>query len=426
MPSGPTAIAIRKAPPIIASRTPRPTATSRPSRPTTTPSNANFVGADPGRLPAADQHRTARLWPARSAFAATSPAGPADLSIGRGHNSFDYEINDTLNTSFGPASQNSFDAGGLRYGQTIANLDFSRQFAIGLFKPLSVAVGAEYRREDFQIRPGELQSYAIGPLFRPAINNTTAANCAAQGGVFPFGAADRHLQLPRAAPLRPARRASPAFPPNSATDVDRHSYAGYVELDADPVEGLTVTLAGRYEHFSDFGSTVNGKFAARWEPIQGYAVRGSISNGFRAPSLQQQFFTTTSTNFINGVPVDIATLAVSSPGRAGARRTRPQAREVAQHQLRRDRQSVPRPDAHRRRLQHPHQGPHRADRDAGHRRHGQHRRGAGAGDDAARRPRLPAGRRRRASSSTASTRRPRASTWSAAIAGAPAGSAIGR
>ena len=79
------------------------------------------------------------------------------------------------------------------------------------------------------------------------------------------------------------------------------------------MEGFTVTLAGRFERFSDFGSTVNGKIAARWEPIQGYAVRGSLSNGFRAPSLQQQFFTTTSTNFINGVPVDIATLAVSSP-----------------------------------------------------------------------------------------------------------------
>jgi iron complex outermembrane receptor protein len=72
-------------------------------------------------------------------------------------------------------------------------------------------------------------------------------------------------------------------------------------------------LAGRYERFSDFGSTLNGKFAARFEPVTGYALRGSISNGFRAPSLHQQFFNTTSTNFINGVPVDIATLRVNSP-----------------------------------------------------------------------------------------------------------------
>jgi len=75
---------------------------------------------------------------------------------------------------------------------------------------------------------------------------------------------------------------------------------------------VTTTLAGRYEHYSDFGSTWNGKFAARWEFVPGYALRGAISNGFRAPSLHQQFFTTTSTNFIGGVPVDIATLAVNS------------------------------------------------------------------------------------------------------------------
>ena len=95
--------------------------------------------------------------------------------------------------------------------------------------------------------------------------------------------------------------------------MNRHSWAAYVELDTDPLHGVTTTLAGRYENYSDFGSTWNGKFAARWEPIDGYAIRGAISNGFRAPSLHQQFFTTTSTNFIGGVPVDIATLAVSAP-----------------------------------------------------------------------------------------------------------------
>jgi iron complex outermembrane receptor protein len=105
----------------------------------------------------------------------------------------------------------------------------------------------------------------------------------------------------------------PGIPDNSRTDEDRHSHGAYVELDTDPFEGLTTTLAGRYEDYSDFGSTWNGKFAARWEPVRGYAVRGSISNGFRAPSLHQQYFTTTSTNFIGGLPVDISTVAVSSP-----------------------------------------------------------------------------------------------------------------
>jgi iron complex outermembrane receptor protein len=233
-----------------------------------------------------------------------------DLSFGRGHNSFDYDVNNTLNASFGPASQRDFYAGGLRYGQNIANLDFSREYGIGFAKPLAIAFGAEYREEQFKIRPGENQSYAIGPFFRAAINNTTAANCTTQQGV--FNATTNQCTFPgRAAPV--GAQGFPGIPANSATNVGRHSYAAYAELDTDPVEGLTTTIAGRYEHFSDFGETWNGKFAARWEPVQGFAVRGSISNGFRAPSLQQQFFTTTSTNFIAGLPVDISTVAVNSP-----------------------------------------------------------------------------------------------------------------
>jgi iron complex outermembrane receptor protein len=233
----------------------------------------------------------------------------ADLSAGRGHNSFDYEVRDTLNTSFGPDSQSDFDAGGLRYAQNLFNLDLSREFAAGFAKPLSVAIGAEHRQEQFKIRPGDLQSWAIGPFFRASFT-TTAANCTTQQGV--FNATTSVCSFPgRQAPV--GAQGFPGIPDVSATDEKRHSWGAYIELDTDPLEGLTTTLAGRFEHYSDFGSTWNGKAAARWEPIQGYAVRGSISNGFRAPSLHQQFFTTTSTNFIGGLPVDISTVAVDSP-----------------------------------------------------------------------------------------------------------------
>jgi len=232
-----------------------------------------------------------------------------DLSAGRGHNKFDYDVSDTLNTSFGPASQSDFDAGGLRYGQNIFNLDVTKDFAVGLAKPLTIAAGAEYREEQFKIRPGDTQSWAIGPLFRASFA-TDAVTCAAQQGVFNVGTGI--CSFPgRQAPV--GAQGFPGIPANSATHVDRHSYAAYVELDTDLADGLTTTLAGRYEHYSDFGSTWNGKFAARWEMFRGYALRGSVSNGFRAPSLHQQFFTTTSTNFIGGLPVDIATVAVNSP-----------------------------------------------------------------------------------------------------------------
>ena len=246
----------------------------------------------------------------------------ADFSAGRGHNSFDYDLHDTLNTSFGTDSPSDFDAGGLRYGQNLFNLDVSREFGVGFAKPLTVALGVEYRQEQFKIRAGEPASYEAGPLFRAAFA-TTLANCTTEGGV--YNAVTGFCRFPgREAPV--GAQGFPGIPASSATEEDRHSYSAYAELDTDPIEGLTTTLAGRFEHYSDFGSTWNGKLAARFEPVSGYAIRGSISNGFRAPSLHQQHFTTFSTNFVGGVPVDIATLAVGSPAAQalGAKQLKPE------------------------------------------------------------------------------------------------------
>jgi len=276
--------------------------------PNQTPNAANFVPLTPdGFLPYIDTEL--EDYAGTAGIRGEVAGWNADFSIGYGHNSFDYTVRNSLNTSFGTASQSTFDAGGLRYGQMVANLDFSRQYEIGLASPLSIAVGVEYRSENFQIRPGDLQSFATGPLFRASIA-TTAANCTTQQGVYNGGTGI--CSFPgRAAPA--GAQGFPGIPTASTTDEGRHSYAAYVEFDANLFQGFTAVLAGRFEHFSDFGSTVNGKLALRYEPVSGYALRGSISNGFRAPSLHQQFFTTTSTNFINGLPVDISTLAVNSP-----------------------------------------------------------------------------------------------------------------
>jgi iron complex outermembrane recepter protein len=277
--------------------------------PNQAPTNANFVPlTSMGFLPFIDTHL--RDYAGTIGVRGNVGGWHTDLSVGRGKNKFDYQVHNSLNTSFGPQSQHDFDAGGLRYAQNIANLDVSRDYNVGFAKPLTVAAGAEYRHEQFQERPGDQQSWAIGPLFRAAISNTTAANCTAQQGV--FNTTTNVCSFPgRAAPA--GAQGFPGIPDVSRTNAKRHSYAAYAEIDTDPIQGLTTTIAGRYEHFSDFGSTWNGKIAARYEFIPGYAIRGAISNGFRAPSLHQQFFTTTSTNFIGGVPVDIATLAVNAP-----------------------------------------------------------------------------------------------------------------
>ena len=207
-----------------------------------------------------------------------------DLSVVYGSNRLDYAVENSVNTSLGGLnSYRRFDAGGLRFGQTVANADAQRELSVGFLSELSVAVGAEYRNENFKIVQGELQSYINGPF--------SAA---------PFGAAG-------------GSQVFPGFRPSNEVNESRNSVAAYLELDADVTDRLTVQLAGRYEHYSDFGGTINGKIAGRFEPIDGIALRGSISTGFRAPSLHQQFFTATSTNNVGGVLIEIGTFPVSNP-----------------------------------------------------------------------------------------------------------------
>jgi iron complex outermembrane recepter protein len=277
--------------------------------PGTTPTNANFVALTPdGFLPFIKTDLTD--YSATVGLRTTAGEWNADASFGYGHNSFDYQAQNTLNTSFGPASQRTFDAGGLRYGQYLANLDISREYEVGFAKPLNVAFGAEYRAERFQIRPGDRQSWAAGPLLIAPISNSNLVACSAALGV--FDVATSRCNFPGRA-AGPGAQGFPGLPASALTNVKRSNIAGYVEFDTDPIEGMTTTVAARFEHYSDFGNTISGKFAARYEFTPGFALRGSISNGFRAPSLHQQSFTTTSTNFIGGVPVDVLTAQISSP-----------------------------------------------------------------------------------------------------------------
>ena len=207
-----------------------------------------------------------------------------DLSAIYGTNRLDYNVENSVNTSLGGINSNRrFDAGGLRFGQTVVNFDAQRNIATGFLSELSVALGGEYRNENFKIVQGEVQSYINGPF--------SAAPFNAAGGSQVF----------------------PGFRPNNEVDESRDSFAAYVELDADITERLSLQIAGRYEHYSDFGDTVNGKIAGRFEPIDGVAVRGSVSTGFRAPSLHQQFFTATSTNNVGGVLIEVGTFPVSDP-----------------------------------------------------------------------------------------------------------------
>ena len=196
-----------------------------------------------------------------------------DFSAGYGRNALDYRVLNTINASYGAESPREFDAGGLEYEQWIFSIDGVRPLNIGLYEPLNVAFGVESRKEAFVQTPGERQSYDKNP-------GSTRAG-AAQG--------------------------FPGFSPANAVDVERSNWGAYVDLEGRLTEAFSFGAAARYEDYSDFGDTLTGKLSARYDFSPSFAIRGAVSTGFRAPALQQQFFSYIATNLVTtvvgGVPV---------------------------------------------------------------------------------------------------------------------------
>ncbi|MET0273799.1 MAG: TonB-dependent receptor [Phenylobacterium sp.] len=205
-----------------------------------------------------------------------------DASIVYGSNKVHYGVIDSVNASLGTASPTTFDAGVMKYDQWVAGVDFSRPLEFGMANASTLAFGAEYRHEGYEIQAGDQASYVLGPVPGKAAG--------AQG--------------------------FPGFKPSNEVDKGRHSYAAYVDLAVPFTDAFDIDLAARYEDYSDFGSTLTGKASARFELNDALAFRGTLATGFRAPALQQQYFTATSTNFIsiNGVntPVEVSTFPATS------------------------------------------------------------------------------------------------------------------
>jgi iron complex outermembrane receptor protein len=207
-----------------------------------------------------------------------------DTSLVYGKNKMDFTIENTLNASLGAASPTSFDAGGFDYDELVFNFSGVRTVDVGMSSPLNVAAGVEARRESYSIFAGEPSSY---------IN----------GGV----------TLPDGTPTASGSQVFPGFRPSNEVDEHRTAVGAYVDLEANLTEKFLGSVAVRGEHYSDFGSNVSGKVTGRYDFTHAFALRGSVQNGFRAPSLQQQFFASTSTNFIDGVPFDITTFPATDP-----------------------------------------------------------------------------------------------------------------
>ena len=230
-----------------------------------------------------------------------------DLGASYGHNSFDYNLRNTNNASLGPSlstptapgpdgklgtsddpgipNQLSFFAGGLQRGEFITGLNLSKPMDWGWRAPVSVSFGAVFRRETYEIKQGETASWING----------------------------NHLAQDSSGPAPSGSSVFPGFAPSDASNNHRQNIGVYAELENEVSPSVLLNLAGRYEDYSDFGSSITGKFAVRWQAAQRFIVRGAASTGFRAPGLPQSFFSHVTTNVIGGTFVEVGNYPVTNP-----------------------------------------------------------------------------------------------------------------
>ncbi len=218
-----------------------------------------------------------------SGFRAKTESGwKIDLSNSWGKNLFHYYIKGTLNASLEGASPTQFDAGGHSLSQNTTNFDFSKNFPTVL-QGMNLAFGVEFRAENFKIFAGEVGSYATyGSNGKPITNSATQS-----ASVDPISGE-----------LRPGgSQGFPGYSPANEVNKGRSNVSLYTDAEFDVTKSLLVSTAVRYENYSDFGSTLNGKIAARLKATDNINFRGSLSTGFRAPSLAQVYYNLQFTNF---------------------------------------------------------------------------------------------------------------------------------
>jgi iron complex outermembrane receptor protein len=220
----------------------------------------------------------------------------ADFSNTYGKNSFLYTIGNTFNASLQSASPTVFDAGGFSFLQNTTNLDIT-QFFDDVMSGLNIAFGGEYRFENYEIVAGEEASYS---------------QYTAEGEVITLSTQQASQDFFDNA--RPGgSQVFPGFSPTNELSRSRSSIAGYFDVEADFSEKVLASFATRFENYSDFGSTINFKVASRVKVTDNLNLRGALNTGFRAPSLHQINFNSTSTIFDqDGNPQEVGTFANDS------------------------------------------------------------------------------------------------------------------
>jgi iron complex outermembrane receptor protein len=207
----------------------------------------------------------------------------ADISVNHGRSELDFHEKESINVSYwyepkpggGIYAESPFEAdtGALKFRQTTFNadlrgpLDFKSQ-------QVSFATGFEYRRDGYAIDAGDPVSYQYGRSNNPAIVIRDQTGAAAASGTQGF----------------------PGYTPGTAVDDGRYNIALYADLEHRLTNELLLGAAVRWEKYSDFGSTTTGKLSLRYDPSRTVGLRGTVSTGFRAPSVQQKFYSSVSTN----------------------------------------------------------------------------------------------------------------------------------
>ncbi len=210
-----------------------------------------------------------------------------DAGLSGGLNRFVFDMANSANTSLGSASPTEAELGALQYAQTAFTLDLNGSTDVGMASPLDIGLGLEFRLENYQLVQGEVASWVDG-----GVSNQ-------------FGA-----------PSPAGMQGFPGFRPENEVDETRTVLALYGNLGIRPIRELQLSLSSRFDQYKDLGGNLSGKVALGYTPVDGITLYGSLSTGFRAPSLQQMYFNSTSTQFVDVsgslVPLSVGTFNSSS------------------------------------------------------------------------------------------------------------------
>jgi iron complex outermembrane receptor protein len=235
-----------------------------------------------------------------------------DAGASFGYNSFWYDLRNTMNVSLGPCldtpcapgldgilgnaddpgipNKTRIDAGTLSLNELVTAVNVAKPLHLGMPNAVNVAAGIQYRRENYKIEAGEPASYI-------------------QGG---------HLNR-NGDPAPPGSQVFGGFQPQNQVDSSRNNVGGYLDLESGVARDVLLNVAGRFEHYSTFGSKLTGKLALRYQPSKQLTLRGAVSTGFRAPALSQSYYGATITNFVLDVgtgtqkPVEGGIFPVANP-----------------------------------------------------------------------------------------------------------------